>query len=424
MNQPEYLSITELAILLNSTLEEGFPRIYFEGEISQVKKAASGHYYFTLKDTDSQLPAAMWQGYAKTLKFIPEEGLAVLCVGKPNLYTKSGRFQMIVQRMALSGEGDLRKKFLQLKDRLEKEGFFDEGRKRPLPFMPKAVGVVTSKTGAAIHDIMVKIRERMPQQKVYLVDARVQGPGAAEDVARGIKLLSESNLVDVIIAGRGGGSLEDLWCFNEEVVVKAIFASRVPVISAVGHEVDVSLSDLAADRRSPTPTAAAELVVPDRVELLEKIAENQRRLSDYERWLYPRMQDVDILESKLSGRLDNVLHQSKLNFSKIELRLKAIRPDRLFGLMSSKIDLLEQRIKAAALSGAESAGNRLSVLEGKLESMSHKKVMARGYSIVRKGDSVISDIAVLKSGDLLQIDFSKGKSEVKVEKVIKEKNNE
>ena len=211
-----------------------------------------------------------------------------------------------------SGEGDLQRKFLELKARLEKEGFFATERKRPLPFLPKAVGVVTSKTGAVIHDMMVKIRERFPSMPVYLAETRVQGEGAASEIAEALRKIDASGLVDVIIVARGGGSLEDLWAFNEEEVVKAVFACRTPVISGVGHEVDTTLCDFAADVRAPTPTAAAEMCVPKVSDLLVRIAELERRLRDSDRWLQPRAQRVDELAGRLGTRVSGALTEAQI----------------------------------------------------------------------------------------------------------------
>jgi exodeoxyribonuclease VII large subunit len=344
-----YLSIGETVQLLNDVLEMQFPQVLFRGEISQVQVAQSGHVYYTVKDENAQISCVMWAGTARTLSFKPQTGTKVRCHGRPNIYSGSGRFQLVVSRMLLDGEGELQRKFLELKARLELDGFFSPDRKRMLPFLPKAVGIVTSKTGAVIHDMMVKIRERFPSMVVYLVDTRVQGEGAANEIAAAIRYLDSKRVADVIIVARGGGSLEDLWAFNEEPVVKAVFASSVPVISGVGHEVDVTLCDLAADIRAPTPTAAAEMVVPRREDLLQRISELERRLSDHSRWFMPRTQRVDDLAFRLEASALGILKETQLRVQGAEARLATIRPDRVIDLLQSKIQLLVRRVAAAGL---------------------------------------------------------------------------
>lgn len=345
MTQPEaYLSISELAALINETLERGVGTVRFEGEISQLTRAQSGHLYASLKDSESTLPIVIWASTVRSLGFVPQEGQSVQCEGRPNVYNKSGRLQIIVSKMAPSGEGLLRKKFLELKSKLEAEGLFAAERKRPLPFFPKAVGIVTSRSGAVIRDIDVKLRARMPHIPKYLVSVAVQGPGAAEEIARGVRTLSESGLVDVIIVGRGGGSLEDLWAFNEEVVVRAIFASRVPVVSAVGHEVDFSLSDFVADVRAATPTAAAEMVVPKRDDLVFTLDEYMRRLFDYERWLGPQQQYLDELATRLHRCLSGILDERVARLSAAEAHLKLIEPRRYLAALSERLQSLSAKL--------------------------------------------------------------------------------
>ena len=272
MGTREYLSISELTKQFNAVLKGEFPSVAFRGEISQCYVSASGHMYLSIKDEQSLISTVLWKSTVARLTFRPAEGVEVCCIGSPTIYSGSGKFQVVISRMEEAGEGLLRKRFLELKAKLEKEGFFDASRKRPLPFFPERIGIVTSKSGAAIADMMKKIRERMPSTEVYLYDARVQGRGSVEDIVEGIEYFQTNCNVEVIIVGRGGGSLEDLWSFNEEKVVRAIFSSRIPVISAVGHEVDTSLSDLAADVRAPTPTAAGEMVVPKKEELLQDVS--------------------------------------------------------------------------------------------------------------------------------------------------------
>lgn len=457
-----YLTISELAELLNRSLEEKFPEVFFQGEISQLTKASSGHMYFTVKDERSQLSAVMWRGLVSQLAFKPEPGLAVLCMGRPNVYHASGRLQLVVFEMHPAGEGALQRKFLQLKEKLEKEGLFSASRKRSLPFLPKAVGVVTSSQGAVIHDIMVKLHERLPSLKVFLVDVRVQGEGAASEIAAGIKLLNESGLVDVIIVGRGGGSLEDLWAFNEEAVVRAIFASAVPVVSGVGHEVDVTLSDFVADVRAPTPTAAAEMVVPKRSDLLNLIEQYERRLADYGRWFLPLEQRADDLALRLERAAGAAFEKRKVMLSALEVRMRALKPEKISEMFRSRIDILGKRFYAAgstqlsqvrtridvsqtALAGAlgserfKNLLTKVSVLAdrlsrsrdrslhdsraklqsaaARLEALNPRKVLARGYSVVFKGKDVVTSGQQVAVADELDVMLMDGRLAVGVQSV-------
>jgi exodeoxyribonuclease VII large subunit len=355
---------------------------------------------------------------------------------------------MIVHRMFEDGEGELRRRFLELQKRLESEGFFAPERKRPLPFLPKAVGIVTSRTGAVIHDMMVKIHERFPSMIVYLVDTRVQGDGAAKEIAQAIRTLDRSQLVDVVIVARGGGSLEDLWAFNEEEVVKAVFACSRPVVSGVGHEVDVTLCDLAADMRAPTPTAAAEMVVPKISDLLSRIEELNRRLVDTDRWFQPRVQRVDDLSLRLQSRLTSVNVEARLRLRTAEASLARIRPDRVLELLSvrftsfqrrlvealkrsqaERLRLVEQyqqrlarayrtedlqqqtlaltlfadRLRTGVARSVEMAQSKVASTHARLEAVSPQSVLARGYSIVHSNSKHVRSFRDVSAGDPVDI---------------------
>lgn len=417
MKTGEYISVSEMNRLLNLSLEKQFPQVGIEGEISEIKRATSGHLYFTLKDAQCQISAVMWRGPAQALKFVPEPGLAVQCSAKPTVYNVTGRLQLVVNQMQPAGEGLLRKKFLELKAKLEKEGLFGAERKRKIPFFPRAVGVVTSAKGAVIHDMMVKFRERMPALKVFLVDVRVQGEGAAQEIAEGIRTLNESGLVETIIVARGGGSLEDLWAFNEEVVVRAIFASKLPVISGVGHEVDVTLSDLVADLRAPTPTAAAEYAVPKRADLLLRIGELQQRLSTYQRWLNPLMQRVDELQLHFDRRFEALMKQKRLQFERATAQLRSIQPGRILSLMSSKIDLLREKLHGASGRTVTQRGHLLERLVAKFEAVSPKRVLERGFSVVESKGKVVRSASALQAQDEISISFFEGGVAARVERI-------
>ncbi len=418
--EPTFLSVFEVVQLLQSVLDRAIPPLYFSAEISEVTRASSGHVYLTLKDAQSQLSAVMWKGSARGLGFIPDRGLAVQCIGKPSIYAANGRLQIVLTHMAPAGEGLLRKKFLELKARLEKEGLFSEERKRTIPYLPRAIGIVTSKTGAVIHDMMVKFKERMPQVPLYLVDVRVQGEGAAIEIAAGVEYLSQSGLVDVIIVARGGGSLEDLWAFNEEVVVRAIFSSLVPVISGVGHEVDFTLADFAADVRAPTPTAAAEMAVPHRGELLRRIADLETRLTSTDRWFLPLAQRLDEVDMNLTRRMATRLESARLAFSMRSSMLERIRPLVLIEKYQSGLALFSQRLESAMRRVVDVRRSRLESRTLQLESLSPRRVLERGYAIVEHGGGVLRDAAETAIGDVLTLRLSRGKLESIVQKIIAE----
>lgn len=417
--QSTYLSITELNNRLNTILITELPEVSFEGEISQCTRAASGHIYFTVKDDRSQMSAVMWRGMAQGLGFTPETGQQVQCQGKPNVYHASGRLQVVVHAMRQSGEGELQRKYLELKAKLAKEGLFSSERKRTLPFLPKAVGVVTSGSGAVIHDIMVKIQERMPVLQVYLVDVRVQGEGAASEIAEGIELLDASGKVDVIIVGRGGGSLEDLWAFNEEEVVRAVFASRVPVVSGVGHEVDVSLSDLVADVRAPTPTAAAELITPRRVDLLAALDEYARRLDDLDRWFFPVMQRLDDLSARLDLGTASIFDRFRLRLDGTQSKLDVIRPKAIIDFYNERIANQGRRLKTSIEVALKQANFKLAGYQGRFEAISPQRVLQRGFAIVQAGGNAVRSETELKSQDKVTLVFSEGGAEANIETVFK-----
>lgn len=454
-----YLTVSELTQLLKEVLAETFPAVRFTGEIHQISRAGSGHLYLTIRDDESQLSCAIWRTYASALKFAPEVGQKVECHGKPDIFAKSGRFQIIIHRMELAGEGALQRKFLELKEKLTAEGLFAQERKRALPFLPRKIGIVTSAQGAVIHDIMVRVRERMPSLKVLLADVRVQGEGAAREIAEAIGLLNSRADVEVIIVARGGGSIEDLWAFNEEETVRAIFASRVPVVSGVGHEVDVTLADLAADVRAPTPTAAAEIVVPRRDELLLRVSELNRRLSEYERWLAPLQQVVDELTARLMRRSDAAVDEARLRLARAESQLRALHPQTILERLKHRLQSylerlgngiqgalrhssaklenlcrrLERRTPAPRVSAAReglarmesrfhaSAAKSLAVqrasldqLAVRLEALDPRRVLERGYAIVESEGRIVRSASELSLETELSLTLHGGRAGARV----------
>ena len=413
-DQPTYLCVSEVIQLLQFALDQTVPQLTFVAEISDITKAASGHYYLTLKDEKAQVSAVMWKGSVRTLTFAPERGVLVHCVGKPAIYAANGRLQVVLSHMAPAGEGVLQRKFLEMRARLEKEGLFQEDRKRALPFLPKAIGIVTSKTGAVIHDMMVKLRERMPQVPVYLMDVRVQGEGAALEIAAAIDYLSQADLVDVIIVARGGGSLEDLWAFNEEIVVRSIFAARVPVVSGVGHEVDFTLADFAADVRAPTPTAAAEMVVPLRSELIRRIEDLQRRLSNTDRWFQPLVQRLDELDASFSKRLSARLEHLSMSLNARAALLEKIRPLVLIERYQSRLALVEQRLRAGLVRQIDLRKAKLENQSARFEGLSPLRVLERGFAIVENRGKVVRDADEIAADEIIDVRVHRGSLRARV----------
>jgi exodeoxyribonuclease VII large subunit len=388
------LSVSELNQRLRRTLEFHFEEVWVGGEISNFRQPASGHFYFTLKDERSQVSAVMFRSANQILPFRPADGLQVIVHGRVSVYEQRGSLQLYVDAMEPRGLGSLQLALQQLKDRLAVEGLFDVARKRPLPFWPRAVGVVTALTGAAIHDIVTTLRGRMPHVRIIVRPVRVQGREAGAEVVAALRDLNALSEVDVVIVGRGGGSLEDLWAFNEEQVVRAIAASRAPVVSAVGHEIDVTLADLAADRRAPTPTGAAALVVPDCSELVRTVAGIRERVLQA---MWVRLQQERAQVAALWRRLRN---------PRDTLRTQRIR-----------IDELAERSRRALLGALRLAHQRLDGNAERLNALSPLAVLNRGYSIVRKaGDGqIVRQARDLSENELLDVTLASGGASVRVE---------
>lgn len=393
-------SVTELNSIIKEILEGTFPTIRLEGEISGLKTQSSGHIYFSLKDSSSLLSAVMFRGSAQHLSFIPKDGMKVQVSGKLSVYPPQGRYQLIVSKMSLAGEGEILKMLEERKRKLYAEGIFDEERKRNLPLFPKTIGIVTSPTGAAIRDILHITKRRNPGISVVILPSMVQGDEAARTIVQQIKNANAAKLCDVLIVGRGGGSLEDLLPFSEEEVVRAIAESEIPVVSAVGHEIDWALSDYAADKRAPTPSAAAELVVPQKSDILNEIRHAQEELS--------------------------VTIRSKIE--KIRLILKGFEPEGLELKFRSIEQPLLQRFDNAKENLIENMNLKVKdtrlVVENCisfLESASPKAIFDRGYSMVREKDSgtIIRKSSQVKKGSLIEIFPSQGRIEALVSETEK-----
>ncbi|MBM4276588.1 MAG: exodeoxyribonuclease VII large subunit [Deltaproteobacteria bacterium] len=426
------LTVSELTREIKDILEDRFPDIWVEGEISNLRIPPSGHIYLILKDEHSQIRAVLFKMQSRSLRFVPEDGLHVICRGRVTLYEKRGDYQLILEGMEPKGIGALQLAFLQLKEKLEKEGFFDTSRKKPIPTLPQTIGIVTSPTGAVIQDMIQIIQRRFENVRLLLYPVRVQGEGAAVEIAEAIRYLNKRGNVDVIIVGRGGGSLEDLWAFNEEEVARAIFHSKIPVISAVGHETDYTISDFVADLRAPTPSAAAELVVRDKRELsrnlnrLTTILENQ--MTQYSQDLKTSLAHLKkglIDPRKMIG--DHLLRVDDLvNHSRRLLQWNVTRKKEKRGFLTERLNLQSpfQRIRNMETSLSEAkkwlAQNmrykiqinkqNLKGILGKLDSLSPLAILQRGYSITRKLPSlkILRDSDEVMVGDQVEVRLHRG----------------
>jgi len=388
------LSVSELTRQLKGALESSFGEIWVSGEVTNFRVPASGHFYFSLKDERSQIAVVMFRGANRRLRFRPEDGLQVVVRGRVSLYEARGDLQLYAEIMEPRGVGSQQLALEQLKKRLAAEGLFDASRKRALPFWPRAVGVATARRGAAIHDIITTLRARMPQVPVVIRPVRVQGEGAGCDVAAAIEELNSVPEIDALIIGRGGGSVEDLWAFNEEIVVRAVATSRAPVISAVGHEIDVSLTDLAADCRAATPTAAAVLVVPDGRELAREIAR---------------------VCGALTGAVEKQLRQERQRLRATAKRLRD--PSRIMRAERLHIDELAERGRRALEGMLRLAGERLRGDAERLHVLSPLSVLDRGYAIARfwPEGRIIRAGSEVAPEDRLRVAFARGWARVRVE---------
>ena len=389
------ITVTQINRYIGSILknDRNIQGIMVRGEISNyVKHFRSGHVYFTLKDSESAIKAVMFASAASRLKFAPEDGMAVIVSGSIGVYERDGAYQLYVNDIIPEGAGAQGAALEQLKRKLQKEGIFDTAHKRPIPSMPKKIGAVTSLSGAAVRDIINVLSRRYPIGEVYAVNALVQGDGAPESVCRGI-LRAEAAGCDVIIVGRGGGSSEDLSAFNTEKVAYAIYNCKVPVISAVGHETDFTIADLAADLRAPTPSAAAELAAPDISLLYEKIG---------------------ILERRYEKAALAVLDRSTDRFIALNARLAAQSPENRLKLTGEKLSVLDKRRDAAFLRYMDRLERQLGEKAAKLDSLSSLKVLSRGYSLVYKEDSLLSSSESLSKGDKVKITFGSGGAEAEI----------
>lgn len=416
--RPRALTVSELNHQARHLLESSFMQVWVEGELSGFSRPSSGHWYFSLKDQKCQIRCAMFRGANQRIRTPPREGDQIRIRGKVTLYENRGDFQIIVEHLEPAGLGALQQAFEALKARLQGEGLFDPARKKPIPATPRHIGVVTSPTGAAIHDILTVLKRRCPAIPVTLYPTAVQGQPATADIVQAIARAQQHGLADVLIIGRGGGSLEDLWCFNEEAVARAIAACPIPTVSAVGHEVDVTIADFVADLRAPTPSAAAEKISPDQQDWLRRLTEQQGRLGQSARRLLQRLdnqlghlsarlrdprrellekaQRMDELELRLNKAIRDRLDQQKQKTDYLLQRMSAQSPRRTLKTVREQTQRLEERLTLATRHQLRQKDERLQHIAQTLHVVSPLATLGRGYAIVKDDN----DRIVRKAGDL------------------------
>ncbi len=392
------VTVTQLNKYLKDRFDEdeNLNAILVKGEISNFKNHYTGHLYFTLKDENSLIKCIMFKSYAERLAFKPKDGMKVMVFGSVSVFERDGVYQIYTKSMLEDGMGDLHEKFEQLKQQLEKEGLFDESHKKAIPLYPKTIGVLTSQTGAVIRDIINVSTRRNPNVHIRLLPVPVQGPGAAEKIAEKIKQMNEQKLADVIIVGRGGGSLEDLWPFNEEIVARAIYNSEIPIISAVGHETDFTIADFVADLRAPTPSAAAELAVPDIYELKQKINNYQNR------YRIALKKQIEIMRLRYEKCMKSRIFTDPTR----NIKDKYIIIDTYIKRLENKIKNIQSDKKSEFLKTV-----------AKLDTLSPLKTLTRGYCLTEKYNKIVKSVKQLQLNDKIELKFSDGIASATVENI-------
>lgn len=398
MSELPVISVTELVTAFKEVVETALPPCCVEGEISNCRRSPAGHYYLTLKDDNAEIGAVIWKSTAARLKFQLKDGMQVLATGGLQVYVARGNCQFIINRLMPQGVGELELAFRQLKERLQKEGLFDADRKRPLPRIPHRIALVTSPTSAAVRDMIQVIGRRWPAVPVVIVPVRVQGDGAAEEIAHALQRVHLIPDVDVVITGRGGGSLEDLWAFNEEIVARAIADCRIPVVSAVGHEIDVSIADLVADRRALTPSEAAELVVPSQDEM---------------------RQTLHATVGRMQQLLQNRISRYQMRLEALESRSVLQRPMTLVDERRQLCDELADQMQRAIRLQHERLQRTVQATAGTLDALSPLKVLSRGYSLTTTSEgSVVRSVSDVSSGDAIRTRTSDGTIQSVVSEIV------
>ena len=389
--EPKILTVSQLNFYVKSVLDSD-PRlnyVFLCGEISNLTDHyRSGHIYLSLKDNKSVIRAVMFAGNARNLNFKPMEGMKVICRGRVTLYEATGQYQYYIEDMQPDGIGALYQAYEQLKEKLQLKGLFDESHKKPIPYCPKTIGVITSPTGAAVQDIKNILTRRFPSVNIILCPVLVQGDNAAPQLIDAVNKLNEYDLCDTIIIGRGGGSIEDLWAFNDENLAYAIYNSHIPVISAVGHETDFTICDFVSDLRAPTPSAGAELAVPDRNEIL---------------------QNLDAQRQYLSSLMDKRLIENNNIVSEMTTKLLSLSPDDKITKLYNDLDFLSQKYENNSNIIFQNTANKIELLATKLESLNPVSILKRGYSVVTNNDKTVTSVKDVKNGDTLAINVTDGK---------------
>ncbi len=401
MKTPPVLTVTQLNTYIKSVIDSdmNLNTVFLQGEISNfTNHYRTGHYYMSIKDSECSIKAVMFKYSNQRLRFMPENGMSVILRGRVSVFERDGQYQLYIDDMQPDGAGALAIAFEQLKRKLEAKGLFDEERKKPIPFMPKRIGVVTSNTGAAVHDIINVISRRFPMTELVIAPVQVQGALASGQIADAIRAFNETDGADVLIVGRGGGSQEDLWAFNEEVVALAVADSHIPVISAVGHETDFTICDFVADLRAPTPSAAAELAVPD-----------CREQQLYINALFNQCKETLLM--KIKDEEDN------LRF--IEKRLEYCNPITVIENKIQTLDIISQKIYDRIKEMYSQKSAEFSGILGRLDALNPMKVMQRGYAILYKNSHAVTSVSDLCQGDKLNIRLSDGSADVRVEEIIR-----
>ena len=389
--EPKILTVSQLNFYVKSVLDSDtrLNYVFLCGEISNLTDHyRSGHIYLSLKDNKSVIRAVMFAGNARNLKFKPMEGMKVICRGRVTLYEATGQYQYYIEDMQPDGIGALYQAYEQLKEKLQSKGLFDQSHKKPIPYCPKTIGVITSPTGAAVQDIKNILIRRFPSVNIILCPVLVQGDNAAPQLIDAVNKLNEYDLCDTIIIGRGGGSIEDLWAFNDENLAYAIYNSHIPVISAVGHETDFTICDFVSDLRAPTPSAGAELAVPDRNEIL---------------------QNLDAQRQYLSSLMDKKLIENNNVVSEMTTKLLSLSPDDKIAKLYNDLDFLSQKYENNSNRIFQNTSNKIELLATKLESLNPVSTLKRGYSVVTNNDKTVTSVKDVKNGDTLAINVTDGK---------------
>ncbi len=416
------LSVTQLVRKMKRAIEAGVGKLWIEGEVSNLRKQSSGHWYFSLKDDSAQIQCAMFGARNKEGSEFLSDGTLVKAYADATVYAARGQLQLVVERAELAGQGGLQAKFEALKQKLKLEGLFDQARKKSLPRFPQTIGLITSPTGAALQDMRNVLQRRAPWVQLVLYPVRVQGRGSERELARAIQRLNQPDAYnlpacDVLIVGRGGGSIEDLWCFNEELLARAIFDSEIPIISAVGHEIDFTIADFVADVRAPTPSAAAELAVPDAVELQARVLGVKSRLRQtLQNSLREPLQQIDRLSAQVSHVIERGFQQKSQIFRELSLRHSALHPRQIVARKQENIEALQKEVRRVTERRLQIQRERISRLQSMVRTLGPESAFKRGFSITLQQDGgLLRSASQIKEGDTLVTKLLDGEVSSKVQ---------